>query len=445
MAVLGLVVPGGAASAQELLPPRATTMVVILEFVWFSVGETQNVDVSSAFVGEVDSYTASSNNPAAVSVSVAGSMLSLTAVGPGIAYVEVRAVNAAGSASQWIGLVAQRARAAEADSTEGSTDSPTEDSTDSPTEDSTDSPTEGSTDSPTEDSTDSPTEGSTDSPTEGSTDSPTEGSTDSPTEGSTESSEDQSSGAAGESLLAITLSSRAYCAAERPAEVPGRDPGDADPTRDRNEVVRFDVNYTVIGGSGPYTVTGPHARASASAVSGTLQIACANPDPAGAASSYRLDTYDPVDVVIEVTDAAGDRASAEMAVQLGLGTRKRNHGGNMRSLEPWVAGMDRPEDNYVIATPTASTIVALVPNVDLRFLELSEEGVAHYADAGRGSEVWVDWATGAVVDSDVVITDGTYAHVFDITEVELTAAGLWPWEIPPQPEDAPTEEMELDP
>ena len=421
VAVLGLVVPGGAASAQELLPPRATTMVVVLEFVWFSVGETQNVDVSSAFVGEVDSYTASSNNPAAVSVSVAGSMLSLTAVGPGIAYVEVRAVNAAGSASQWIGLVAQGARPAEADSTEGSTDSPTEGSTDSPTE------------------------GSTDSPTEGSTDSPTEGSTDSPTEGSTESSEDQSSGAAGESLLAITLSSRAYCAAERPAEVPGRDPGDADPTRDRNEVVRFDVNYTVIGGSGPYTVTGPHARASASAVSGTLQIACANPGPAGAASSYRLDTYDPVDVVIEVTDAAGDRASAEMAVQLGLGTRKRNHGGNMRSLEPWVAGMDRPEDNYVIATPTASTIVALVPNVDLRFLELSEEGVAHYADAGRGSEVWVDWATGAVVDSDVVITDGTYAHVFDITEVELTAAGLWPWEIPPQPEDAPTEEMELGP
>ena len=402
---VGSMVPGGAASAQELLPPRATTMVVVLEVVWFSVGETRNVDVSSAFVGEVDSYAASSNNPAAVSVSVAGSMLSLTAVGPGIAYVEVRAVNAAGSASQWIGLVAQRARAAEADSTEGSTDSPTE----------------------------------------GSTDSPTEGSTDSPTEGSTESSEDQSSGAAGESSLAITLSSRAYCAAERPGDVPGRDPGDADPTRDRNEVVRFDVNYTVIGGSGPYTVTGPHARASASAVSGTLQIACANPDPAGAASSYRLDTYDPVDVVIEVTDAAGDRASTEMAVQLGLGTRKRNHGGNMRSLDPWVAGMDRPEDNYVIATPTASTIVALVPNVDLRFLELSEEGVAHYADAGRGSEVWVDWATGAVVDSDVVITDGTYAHVFDITEVELTAAGLWPWEIPPQPEDAPTEEMEEGP
>ena len=414
-------VPGGAASAQELLPPRATSMAVVLEVVWFSVGETQNVDVSSAFVGEVDSYTASSNNPAAVSVLVAGSVLSLTAVGPGIAYVEVSAVNAAGSASQWIGLVAQRARAAEEDSTEGAADSPTEGAADSPTE------------------------GAADSPTEDSAESSTEDSTDSPTEDSTESSEDQSSEAASESLLAITLSSRAYCAAERPGDVPGRDPGDADPTRDRNEVVRFAVNYTVIGGRGPYTVTSPHASNSASAVSEALQIACANRDPAGAASGYRLDTYDPVEVVIEVTDAAGNTASAEMAVELGLGTRKRNHGGDMRSIEPWVAGMERPEDNYVIATPSTSTLVTLVPNVDLRFVELSEDGVIHYADAGGGSEVWVNWATGTVVDTDVVVTDETYAHVFDITTVELTAAGLWPWEIPPQPDDAPVEEMEEGP
>ena len=396
---VGSLVPGGAVSAQELLPPRATSMVVVLEVVWFSVGETQNVDVSSAFVGEVDSYTASSNNPAAVSVSVAGSVLSLTAVGPGIAYVEVSAVNAAGSASQWIGLVAQRARAAEEDSTEVAADSSTESST--------------------------------------------EVAADSPTEDSTESSEDQSSEAASESLLAITLLSRAYCAAERPGEVPGRDPGDADPTRDRNEVVRFAVNYTVIGGRGPYTVTSPHASNSASAVSEALQIACANPDPAGAASGYRLDTYDPVAVVVEVTDAAGNTASADMTLELGLGTRRRNHGGNMRSIEPWVAAMERPEDNYVIATPTTSTLVTLVPNVDLRFVELSEDGVAHYADAGGGSEVWLDWATGAVVDSDVVVTDETYAHVFDITTVESTAAALWPWEIPPQPDDAAGEEMEL--
>ena len=398
-------VPGGAASAQELLPPRATSMAVVLEVVWFSVGETQDVDVSSAFVGEVDSYTASSNNPAAVSVSVAGSVLSLTAVGPGIAYVEVSAVNAAGSASQWIGLVAQRARAAEEDSTEGAADSPTEDSTESSTEDSADSPTEDS----------------------------------------TESSEDQSSEAASESSLAITLSSRAYCAAERPGDVPGRDPGDADPTRDRNEVVRFAVNYTVIGGRGPYTVTSPHASNSASAVSEALQIACANPDPAGAASGYRLDTYDPVDVVIEVTDSTGATADAEMRVELGLGTRKVNHGGNMRSFEPWVAGMERPEDNYVIATPSTSTLVTLVPNVDLRFVELSEDGVIHYADAGGGSEVWLNWTTGAIVNSVVVVTDETYAHVFDITTVELTAAGLWSWEIPPQPDDAPVEEMEEGP
>ena len=397
---MGSMVSGGAASAQEVSPPRATTMAVVLEVVWFSVGETQNVDVSSAFAGAVDSYTASSNNPAAVSVSVAGSVVSLTAVGAGIAYVEVRAVNAAGSASQWFGLVSQTARATEEDSAEDLPEGSTESSTDDSPEDS--------------------------------------------AEGSSESSEDQSSGTASESSLAITLSSRAYCAAERPGDVAGRDPDGNDPTRGRDEVVRFTVNYAVIGGSGPYVVTSPHASADATDVSGALEIACANPDADEGGSGYRLDTYDPVKVVVDVTDAAGGTASAELTVELGLGAELRRHGGNMRSLEPWVAGMEMPENNYVVATPAAQTLVTLVPNVDLRFVELGDDGVAHFADAGGGSEVRVNWATGAIVETVVVVTGETYAHHYDITgpDIVVTAQALWPWEIPPQPSDAQEAEME---
>ena len=192
------------------------------------------------------------------------------------------------------------------------------------------------------------------------------------------------------------------------------------------------MSYAVIGGRGPYTVTSPDASASASADSGALQIACANPDTQRA-SGYRLDTYDPVRVVVEVSDAAGGTASAELTVELGLGTRVQRHGGNIRSLEPWVAGMEMPENNYVIATPAAQTLVTLVPNVDLRFVEITDDGVAHFADAGGGSKVSVNWATGAVVETVVIITGQTYAHHYDITGpgIVVTAGALWPWEIPP--------------
>ena len=371
VAALGLVLPASTIAAQAEPPQRGEPVAAV----WFSVGDIREVDVAAAFVGSVDSYTATSDNEAAVRASMAGSVVSLTALASGVAFVEVTATNEGGSVSQWIGVVS-RAAAPASDATANN-------------------------------------------------------------------AEGQSDAAGTESSLAITLASHAYCAAERPGDVSGRDPDDADPARDRDEVVRSGVHYAVVGGRGPYVVTSPHAAADATDASGLLEIACANPDPDADGSGYRLDTYDLVAVVVEVTDAAGNTASADMTLELGLGTRRRNHGGNMRSIEPWVAAMERPEDNYVIATPTTSTLVTLVPNVDLRFVELSEDGVAHYADAGGGSEVWLDWATGAVVDSDVVVTDETYAHVFDITTVESTAAALWPWEIPPQPDDAAGEEMEL--
>ena len=82
---------------------------------WLSVGEVREVDVSAAFSGLVDSYTASSDNTAAVSVSVTGSVVRLTSVAAGVAFVEVRAGNAGGSASQWIGVVSRAAEVGDED------------------------------------------------------------------------------------------------------------------------------------------------------------------------------------------------------------------------------------------------------------------------------------------------------------------------------------------
>ncbi len=96
---------GDAVSAQVEPPGRGEP----IETVWFSVGDVREVDMSAAFVGPVDSYTATSDNEAAVSVSLAGSVVSLTAAGAGVAFVEVRAVNEGGSVSQWIGVVSTAA------------------------------------------------------------------------------------------------------------------------------------------------------------------------------------------------------------------------------------------------------------------------------------------------------------------------------------------------
>ena len=103
VAALGLVLPASTIAAQVEPPQRGAPF----ESVWFSVGDVREVDASSAFVGSVDSYTATSDNGAAVSASVAGSVVRLTGLTAGVAFVEVRASNAGGSASQWIGVISR--------------------------------------------------------------------------------------------------------------------------------------------------------------------------------------------------------------------------------------------------------------------------------------------------------------------------------------------------
>ena len=91
----------GSASAQVEASQRGAPFAVV----WMTVGDVVVVDVSSGFVGPIDSYSARSDNAGTVLPSTAGSIVSLTAVGEGVAFVEVTATNAGGSLSQWIGVV----------------------------------------------------------------------------------------------------------------------------------------------------------------------------------------------------------------------------------------------------------------------------------------------------------------------------------------------------
>ena len=67
--------------------------------VWVLVGDTVEVDLSSAFAGAVDSYAAASSTPSTVTVSVSGSVVSLTSSTKSASRVNYSASNAAGTAS----------------------------------------------------------------------------------------------------------------------------------------------------------------------------------------------------------------------------------------------------------------------------------------------------------------------------------------------------------
>ncbi len=397
LAALVVVVPAGTVSAQPEPPRRGQAF----EFTWLSVGEVRELDASAAFTGAVDSYTARSSNQAVVSVSVTGSVVELTALAAGSVSVEVRAGNAAGSASQRFNVLSLAARPGgetAARATGGETSPRATGGADEM--------------SPIDDG--APPSGADVTVSFGDDAVSPSVSTDS-------------------QPLSIVLSSFAYCRVERPGEVRSYD--DPDPVRSRTEVARFGVNYTVFGGRGPYVISSPHAASRSTDESGVLRMACANPDPVADGPVYRLDLYDPIDVRVQVTDADGATASASMVVGRIVATRYVVHGDGTVSVLPRVLGVENPENDYVVATPAAWSIMTLLPNVDLRFAGLSSDGVAHLADAGGGAEVWVDWTTAAVTDRRIVVTADTYAHRVPKTEElmsEMTLMGsLWPWEQPP--------------
>ena len=404
-AVMGLavlvIVPAGAISAA-LEPPRKGQA---LEFMWLTVGDVRELDVSAAFAGSVDSYTATSSNETVVGVSVAGSVVELSASAAGSASVEVRASNAAGSASQRFNVLTLAARPGRSDSAR---ETGVEDSARDTGAGDDMLPLDGEEPPGGAQAVDSPQAGA-EPPVVGSDSQP----------------------------LRIVLSSFAYCRVERPGEVRSYD--DPDPVRSRHEVARFGVNYAVFGGRGPYVVSSPHALSGSTDESGVLQMACANPDPDAAGPVYRLDLYNPIDVRVEVTDADGTTASASMVVGRIVATRYIDHGDGTVSVLPRVLRVENPENDYVVATPAAWSLVTLLPNVDLRFAGLSTGGVARFADATGGSEVWVDWTTAAETDRRIVVTADTYSHRVPKTaelvfEMSLMGA-IWPWEQPPMSED----------
>ena len=328
----------GAAGAQIEAPQRGAPF----EAVWMDVGDVAEVDISPGFVGVVDSYRASSQDDTAVSFSITGSILSLRAVAVGVAFIEITASNTAGSTRQWIGVASgiprptAVARAAPADQHRGAAD-------------------------------------------------------DSATTAVSGSDESQP--------LGIALAAQAFCHGSHTEELRpiGIDPSTAFVGRD--QVSGFRLSYSVVGGQPPYAISSPAATGAVSDPSGLLDVACAIPAPLvgeGNAQRYYHYRTGPTASVVEVRDAAGTLVSAEAAIHVSDSVSVlHDDGSSSRVLR--VPGLENPAGSYVLATPTASTLVTLAPGLDIRFERLDTEGIAHFADRNYGWQIRIDWLTGREV------------------------------------------------
>ena len=327
----------GSVGAQVGAPQRGAPFATV----WMNVGEVMEVEMSPGFVGAVDSYSARSDNETAVRASTAGSTVSLAAVAEGAAFIEVTATNDDGSLSQWIGVVSQ-----------ATPTTPASDGADAQAEDN-----GGGETTPAEETTP----------------------------------------AQDPAPLSIVLASRAFCHASH-AEVMGSE-GESERI-DRSLVTSFDLAYSVIGGRPPYVVTSPDGVEPASLPSGELRLACAVP-AAGTGSGDGREYYrrrpGATAFALNVSDADGITARAEVVVHVSAGTTYVNNGDGTVSELLNVPGLANPGPSYVLGTPTTWTLVALVPGLDLRFDRLDSEGIAHFADTAHGWEIRLDWVTGAEV------------------------------------------------
>ena len=359
-ALVGLVVLAAAtglgvdtAGAQVEAPQRGEPFAVV----WMAVGDVREINLSPGFTGIVDSYRARSDNEEAVSVSVAGSIVSLTAEAAGVAFIEVTASNDADDLAQWIGAVSAAAPTTLVDEMAADTEGDAG-------------------------------------------------------EGSVTGGETQP--------LEIAVVAPAYCWGSQVEEMIGGREHEGITVVSRSEVERFDLSYSVIGGESPYTVTSPDAAESSTSQSGVLSLACGVPAPGTGEGSERTYFHwrsGPVTVAVIVTDADGTTARAEVIVHVSSGLITVDNGDGTESWVIHVPGLADPGKSYVVGSPYAWTLLTLAPSLELRFDRLDTEGIAHFADRLNGWQVQLDWDTGMEVGRTSGAVPGTDPLVVRTTPI----------------------------
>ncbi len=358
------------------LPPAPTLGAELAEQT-LQVTETLTVDVAAGFNGRIDTYTAVSGDTDTLTVTADGSAVSLTGVAVGSTTVTVTAINAAGRAARsftvTVGALTAPQTAATplartiavgeelpihiADAFGGIV----------------------------------ATYGATSSDTTITTVS---------VDGSTVTLTGIAAGTATITLQAINAAGRATTtlpvtvtepetltiAVAAPSHCLGSE-GTLAPGGGRRGVGHINITYHITGGAGPYTITSPDTPQTANTPTGTLTIPCSQ-------RGIDLTTATPDTNVVE----AGPRT-------LTLTATDNNNNTTTTNIEIEVAenaytteynnGQMHPEKTYILGTPTQWVLITLPPGLTLQFEGLSPNNMAHFTEPTTGTQIILDWTTGA--------------------------------------------------
>ena len=168
----------------------------------------------------------------------------------------------------------------------------------------------------------------------------------------------------------------------------------------RTGVATIDVSYTVTGGREPYEITSPDTATTASTPAGSLSVSCARGiDLNNIAADANAVESGPKTIRMQVADGDGATAAAEVTVEIVENAYTTEYNSSLM----------RAGRSYVLGTSEEWRVIALPAGLDLRFgglSEIGENGAAHFTDTVSGSEVVLDWGTGAEVYRNVVAPAG---------------------------------------
>ncbi len=396
--------------------PPAPTVAATLAARTVTAGATTDVDVAAGFAGIVDSYSAASSDTTKLTVATTGSVVTLTGVAAGTATVTVTATNTGGSISQTVAVTVEAPDAPTVASTLAAQTVAVGATSDLDVAEGF----AGIVDSY------SATSGDTTKLTVA-----TDGSVVSLTgvaagETTVTVTATNTTGSVSQTItvtvreVLLTLTAPSYCltgegrpvlitpAAGGAGTTSTEDTTATTSTVGRGGVATVDVSYTISGGRGPYVVTSPATATTAAAgaasaaggsseTSGVLSVSCA-------LAGVNLDNVDastnvveagPKTISVKVTDADGNTATTTVIVEVAEDAYTTEYNdGTMR------AGR-----TYVLGTSERWALITLPVGLDLRFGGVSDigaDGAAHFFDTVSGSEIVLDWGTGAEVYRNVV-------------------------------------------
>ncbi len=407
---------------EATTPPTTTTTTVAaapaasgtLDAQTVTAGNSEDVDVAAGFTGSVDSYSATSSDDMVLTVSTSASVVTLSGVAPGSATVTVTATNTTGSATQTIAVTVEALAAPELGAALTAQTVAVGDSADVDVT----AGFAGSVDSYGAASSDETVatvsvDGATVTVTGVAAGTTTVSVTATNATGSV-----SQSFTVTVSELVVTATAPTYCLTGegRPVIVtPGttaaasRTTAPSTTTVGREGVATVDVSYTISGGRGPYTVTIPDATPARAGTGGTSAARAAAPGPGVMAVSCALPGVNldnvtatanvveagPKTIRLKVTDANGATATATVTIQVAEDAYTTEYND----------GIMRAGRSYVLGDSDAWALITLPAGLDLRFGGISHigsNGAAHFFDTVSGSEIVLDWGTGAEFYRNVV-------------------------------------------